>query len=314
MNESSNTPRESPESRNHDLVQSEAHQSIQVVADDQVSLLDLWITLWRSKWLIVGITSVFAVLSIPYALIQTEWYRADVLLAPAEERSTSGLARQLGGLVGLAGVTVGGGGSAEPLAILQSREFVAAFIEEQELLPVLYAKQWDSQAGNWIAESPDDRPDIRDAVEYFNKNVIFVTEDAASGLVTLTIHWTEPQLAAEWANMLVRRLNGHLRKRALLEAESNVAYLQEELSGTNVVTLQQSVGRLLEAELQKVMLARGNEEFAFRVIDRAHVPKTRFKPRRRLIVILATFLGGMFAVLFVLANHAVGAARKQVAS
>ena len=67
----------------------------------------------------------------------------------------------------------------------------------------------------------------------------------------------------------------------------------------------------LEAELQKVMLARGNKEFAFRVIDQAQVPKTRFKPNRKLIVVLATFLGGFLAVMFVFTRHAIGAARAQ---
>jgi uncharacterized protein involved in exopolysaccharide biosynthesis len=61
------------------------------------------------------------------------------------------------------------------------------------------------------------------------------------------------------------------------------------------------------------MLAKGNEEFAFRVIDRAHVPKIRFWPNRKLIVVLATFLGGMLAVLFVLGRHAYGEARTRAA-
>ena len=155
---------------------------------------------------------------------------------------------------------------------------------------------------------------MRDAVENFKKNVISVSEDSSNGLVTLTVQWTDPQLAADWADLLVLRLNTHLRQRALAEAESNVEYLRGELSGTNLVTLQLSVGRLLETELQKVMLARGSEEFAFRVIDRAQVPKIRFKPNRTLIVVLATLLGGMLSVLFVFTSHAVRAARKQVAS
>jgi len=314
MDESLNTPPESPTQSNNDLAHGEQHQTTQLASDYGVSLLGLWIILWRSKWLIVGITALFIVLSIPYALVQVPWYRADVLLAPAEQKSTSGLTRELGGLASLAGVTVGGAGNAESLAILQSRDFISAFIEEEHLLPLLFSEQWDPDAGSWIAQDPENQPDMRDAVFNFKKNVIVVSEDSASGLVTLAVQWTDPQLAADWADLLVQRLNAHLRQRALAEAESNVAYLRGELGGTNVLTLQQSVGRLLETELQKLMLARGNEEFAFRVIDRAQAPKTRFKPNRKLIVILAMFLGGMLSVLFVFASHAVKAARKQVAS
>jgi uncharacterized protein involved in exopolysaccharide biosynthesis len=60
----------------------------------------------------------------------------------------------------------------------------------------------------------------------------------------------------------------------------------------------------MESELQKLMLARGNEEFAFRVIDRAQVPNERFSPRRTLLVAMATFVGGMMAVVFILIRHA----------
>ena len=307
MNESSSTPTESPMQGTSEPGHGDSRNPTQFDAAGDASLLDLWIILWRRKWWIVGLTSLFIALSIPYAYMQVEWYRANVLLAPSEKKSTSGITGQLGGLAALAGVTVGGD-NAESLAILQSREFAAAFIEEQNLLTVLYADKWDPQSRSWITVEPD----MRDAVEYFNKNVTSVNKDSTSGLVTLMVQWTDPQLAAAWADLLVRQLNEHLRQRALVEAESNVAYLQSELSKTNVMTLQQSIGRLLEAELQKVMLARGNEEFAFRVIDKAQVPKKRFKPNRTLIVVLAAFLGGMLSVLIVFASHAVRTARDRV--
>jgi uncharacterized protein involved in exopolysaccharide biosynthesis len=299
MNETTNTP--------SDLSNADNRQSI---AGDEVSLLELWLILWNSRWHIVGITAVFAILSVPYALMQTEWYRADVLLTPAEEKSTSGLVRQLGGLVGLAGVSVGGDGNAEPLAILQSRDFTTMFIEEHGLLPILYADTWDPETETWISDAPEGQPDMRDAVRLFRENILSVSEDGVTGLVSLAVAWTDPRLAAEWADLLVDQLNEHLRQRALLEAEANIKYLEEELGATNVFTLQQSIGRLLESELQKVMLAKGNEEFAFRVIDRAQIPKKRFKPNRTLIVIVATFLGGMLSIMFVFTLHAFKVSRR----
>ena len=273
--------------------------------DRQISLRELWDILWRGKWLIVAMTVVFAALAVVYALLATEWYRADVLLAPSEERSTPALGGQLGGLAALAGVTVGGGDSAQALAALRSREFAREFIEEYSLLPVLFADEWDEQAQRWRASDPEDWPDIRDAVRFFHRAVLKVSEDRQTNLVTLGIEWKDPEVAAEWANVLVQRLNQRLRERALREAEANVAYLQQELAQTTVVTLQQSIGRLLESELQKLMLARGNEEFAFRIMDPAQAPKERLRPKRSLIAVVGTMLGGMFGVFLVFLLHAV---------
>jgi len=45
------------------------------------------------------------------------------------------------------------------------------------------------------------------------------------------------------------------------------------------------------------MLARGNEEYAFRIIDRAEPPRKRSRPRRTLLVVSVFVVGGMFSVL-----------------
>ncbi|MCC5873601.1 MAG: hypothetical protein JJU22_14465 [Gammaproteobacteria bacterium] len=281
---------------------------------DEISLLDLWNILWDGKWLGIAITALCAMAAVIYALTATEWYRAEVLLVPAEERSSQGLSGQLGGLAGLAGISVGGGSSAEALAILRSRQFLSRFIEDLDLLPVLLAERWDAEAGRWIVEAGEDAPDIRDAVRFMQDNVLSAREDSQTRLVTVAVEWTDPELATLWANALVERLNDRMRQQALVEAEANVAYLQEQLGATTLVTLQQTIGRLLENEMQKLMLARGNEQFAFRVLDPAEVPKRRARPNRTLIVALAVVLGGMLSILAIFLRHALRRRKLEVSS
>src|SRR5688572_7688779 len=69
--------------------------------DEGLDWAELWSTLWRSKWPIIATTAIFTLAAVAYALLATEWYRAEVLLAPASAKSTEGLAGQLGGLGGL---------------------------------------------------------------------------------------------------------------------------------------------------------------------------------------------------------------------
>jgi uncharacterized protein involved in exopolysaccharide biosynthesis len=179
-----------------------------------------------------------------------------------------------------------------------------SFIEDRGLLPVLLADDWDEAAGRWKETDPAKQPDMRDAIRYFDQNLRRVSEDTETSLVTLFIQWTDPVLAADWANDLVGRLNHTMRERALATAEENVAYLRNELAETTIATLSQSIGTLLEAELQKLMLARGTEEFAFKVIDAAEIPKQRAWPSRRLILILGAFVGGIFSVIVIISRHA----------
>ncbi len=263
-------------------------------------LLALAHVVWRGRWLVVVVTAAFSLASIAYALLATEWYEAEVLLAPTDARSMDGLSSQFGGLASLAGIDLDSQGTAEPIAALRSRMFVREFIEERNLLPVLYAEEWDSENSRWASDDPDERPDIRDAVRLFREDILRVSEDSKTGLVTVGVEWTDAETAVDWASALVERLNARMRQRALEEAEKNVEYLRSELKDVNVVAIQQSIGRLLETELQKMMLAKGNEEFSFRVIDPATPPKYRSRPKRTLLVITSTLLGGMLGVFAVI--------------
>lgn len=255
--------------------------------------------LWRGKWTIAAFAGIFLLLSITYAIFATEWYRASVLLVPADQKVDQGIAAQLGGLAGLAGLDVDSGRDVESLAVLKSREFARDFIQEMDLLPVFWADIWDSASKRWRVSNPDDVPDLRDAVQLFDEDLRIVEKDLQTGLVELSIEWTDPDLAALWANTMVNKLNQRMRAKALSEAEANVEYLRTELAQTKLVPIQQSVGRLLETELQKLMLARGSQEYSFKVIDPARPPKYAIRPKK-ILIILVGLLGGIAIGIFYL--------------
>lgn len=268
--------------------------------DDDITLARIWAVVWRDKWLIVALTALSGLLAIAYALLATAWYRADVLLVPARQDGMSGFGETLGGLAALAGMTASpvDASKSEAIAVLQSRAFAREFIEDNGLMPVF-------TGGSPVSGKPAaERADLREAVRFFHENVLRVSEDRDTGQIALGVEWTDPSVAATWANSLVARINERMRQRALKEAEANIEYLQSELESNKLVPVQQSIGRLLETELQKLMLARGSEDFSFRIVDPATPPDKRSRPKRTLIVVSAVFLGGMFALLVVFVRNA----------
>jgi uncharacterized protein involved in exopolysaccharide biosynthesis len=277
----------------------------------QDELIEIWKTLWRERWLLCGIIAICTAISLAYALLAPQWFRSEGLLIPASPKSSQNLPGQLGnlgGLAGLAGISLlGANNTSEPIAVLKSRDLIREFILKNDLLPVLYSKKWDASLKRWKDERTDKQPDVRDGVRYFQKTILNVQDDKKTGLVTMSVEWTDATLAADWANQLINRVNEVMRDRAIAEAEANVAYLQNQLVSTNQATLQQAVSRLLENELQKAMLARGNKEFSFRVVDRPEVPKHRSRPERSLTVALGFLAGGIVGVFAVLVRRALRA-------
>ena len=60
--------------------------------------------------------------------------------------------------------------------------------------------------------------------------------------------------------------------------------------------MQGAISRLLETELQRVMIARGDSQFSFRIVDPAEVPKYRSWPKRSVILAIAILAGGLAGV------------------
>jgi len=253
--------------------------------------------IWRRKWLIAGITSVFAIAGATYALTAEPIYRAECLLAPNKLEQGPSLAAGLGGLSSLAGINLGvSPDTTDALATLESRVFVEEFIEENNLMSILFADQWDTANERWIADNPDDWPDIRDAVQYFIDEVRTVDVDAATGLTTLGIRWTDPGLAAAWTEILVDRINERLRARDLATSERRLAHLYEQLEMANLVELRQAISRLIESEIQTMTLARAEIEYAFKVVDPPRVPIDPIAPRPLPIIFFASLLGGLIGL------------------
>lgn len=259
--------------------------------------------LWRGRWFVLVATVLCAIGGAAYAWFAREWFQAEVVLIQSDSKSAPSSLAQLGGLASLAGINIGGSGASQaPLAVLRSREIVRRFIQEQNLLHTVLFDQWDAQAGKWKQPVVAKQPDIRDAVRRFDRSIRSVSEDKKTGLVRLSITWTDAATAATWANLFVARVNAVLRDQAIGEAEENIKYLQKEMASTSVAPLQQSIGRVLESEMQKLMLARGAEQFAFKVIDPATPSKIRVRPKRVLIVGCFTIAGLFLSVLILLAR------------
>lgn len=274
------------------------------IEEDEIDLLKLIRTLIHSWKTIVGITIICTVLAVGYALNAPEFFKAETLLAPANEENSgaSSAFSQFGGLAAMAGISIPNDSNVEQvLATLQSRKFLRQYIDRKNLLHILYGDIWDVKNRTWLVKTREQEPTQQKAVDFFNDEVLSVDENKKSGLITVSITWQDPEVAAEWANDLVQELNEQLREQAIADSRKRVGYLEQELAKTTLQDLRAVLYKLLETEKQKAMLANVNEDFALEVIDPAVAPEIREKPKRKLIVALGGVCGGflgIFAVFF----------------
>lgn len=266
--------------------------------EDTIDLLELWSIVGKYKKTLLSIVLLALLLSTGIATLTPPVYRAELIAAPTTEEKGGGLsalAGQFGGLASLAGVNVSSGGSDlnRVLATLRSRAFLVPFLKEKAVFDVI------------STQLAKDDLSVLDAYDYFVEKVIAVRKDNKTGLVTLSVEWQDPVVAASWANNLILRLNEHQRKTAIHEAEQSIEYLNNQLQQTDVNDMQQAIYRLIEAQTKSIMLANVKQEYAMQVIDPAVAPEEPIYPRVGLIISLGVILGLMLGLFLVFVLHAV---------
>jgi uncharacterized protein involved in exopolysaccharide biosynthesis len=298
------------------------------VADDEIDLLELFKALWRGKWWILLTTIIGAGIAVAVAIWLPNVYRAEALLAPSAEQQGGGLgalAGQFGGLASLAGINLGSGGTDKTgiaIEVAKSRQFVTAFVRKHQLeVPLIAATKankitgelivdpeiYDSTANKWVRVPPAGRtqePSDWELVKAFNA-ITSLSLDKKSGLATVAIEYYSPQLAKQWVDWLVADLNQAMKQRDVAEAERNIGYLKTQLVKTSVADMQTVFYKLIEEQTKTLMLAEVNQEYVFKTLDPAVVAEEKAKPKRALIVVLGTVLGGMAGVMLVLIRYAV---------
>lgn len=265
---------------------------------DEITISEVIAVLRNARWLITTITVCAMLLAVSVALILPKKYRATVLVAPvAENHGESQLASLASALPGVSnvasmfGISGHGSNTAEDVAILKSQILTRNFIVKNDLLPVLYARQWDARASRWrVGDKPT--PTLWKANQLFKHTVRTVTLDEKTDLIRLTITWTNPRLATIWANELILMANDYLRKRAIQEENRDIAYLANEAQQTSIVAVREGIYQIMEQEIANEMIAQGRRQYALRVLDPAFRPQEAVSPSPTLWA-LSGLLGGL---------------------
>ncbi|ACF14514.1 lipopolysaccharide biosynthesis protein [Chloroherpeton thalassium ATCC 35110] len=251
-----------------------------MIEDEKINLLEVWNILIGRKVIILSVTLFVQFLTVLYALFATPIYRGEVLLAPAQEDNRSKmsiLAAQYGALASLAGFDFGGLNSNkidEYIALIKSRAFIADFINEENLMPILFEDDWNKDENKWMVEK-NDIPTIGKAYELFSKDIITIDKDKESGLVSLSIDWRDSVLAANWANKIVKKFNNYQKRVQVQDSKKSLDFINKQLENTSIVENKNTLYKLIEMNTKTLMIAEITDEFAFKVLDPAVVPEKK---------------------------------------
>jgi uncharacterized protein involved in exopolysaccharide biosynthesis len=295
--------------------------------DDEIDLKELFLVLWNGKFVITLITGFAAVCAVLFALWLPNIYESKALLAPKDESGAgglAGLARQYGGLASLAGINIGVGGGESSKSMMaqqkiQSLDFFTRHLYEKIVLDLMAVDHWDAASGalvidpdvfdtknqKWVrgVSYPQQiKPSAQEAHGVFLE-VLALSEDKETGLVTIAIKHQSPVVARAWIALIIEAVTEEFRSSDVQEAQGSIAFLEQQRTQTSLVSLDEVFAQLIEEQTKTIMLANVSKDYVFNVIDPAVVPELKSEPKRALICILVTLLGGMLGALLVLVRH-----------
>lgn len=183
-------------------------------------------------------------------------------------------------------------------ARLVSRDFTMRFLERANVFRLFYPEQWDEEKQRWVEGFS---PDQGESFTRFRDEVREVGKDEETDIITVNMSWKDPVVARDLANRYVVEFNEFMRERTEEDVRRKQAFLHEELRRSDIIEIQQSLYRLIEAQTAIAMLASAREEYALEIIDPAATPYKSFNMSRKRKVLLGTFAGTFLCLFAILA-------------
>jgi len=281
--------------------------------DNEIDLAELFSIIWNKKLFISIFTSIAALISVLYALYLPNIYTSSSLLAPTTEDNS--LSSQLGsfsGLAGLAGVSLPAGNiSNSQIAVkrIESFEFFSKyFLPNIKLEDLMAVDEWDAKNNTVVYDDSEfnstsnewsRKPSDQKAYKEY-KRALSISQEELTGLVYLSMKHKSPVVAQNWVDTIIYNINECMREIDKQDAQNSIDFLNESLKNTNSQSIKVVFAKLMESQMQTLMLASSNEAYVFKTINSPIVPEDKSSPSRALICILGTLLGGILSILIVL--------------
>lgn len=265
-----------------------------------LGLGDLIYALWKAKWIVILVTILTSAASLGASYFRPVTYVATVKMLLNEMNfSPASPLQSLQALVGLEEDTDWTG---QALEIMHSRTFLLEFMLDEGVLDTVLEHEGIGgpyyMLSHWVKEDPLDENERRNrAYEVFRDEILQSYEDPRSSVVSVSVTWIDPEIAAHWANRIFERLNSTMSARDRARSEARIDALTAELQRRDLEIIQTSIAELIAIEINKIVAINASDQYIFNSVDHAHVPSLSDPeaPTRPLWVFFGMVFG-LFAV------------------
>lgn len=256
-----------------------------MIGQSVIDPMGLVVKLWSEKLRILIWMIVFTVIGAAYAVAVPPVYTAKVQLMPVSEQISPAVLAGSLGFPDKARIA---------LAMLRSREFASRFVTsqgiEQLLIPELPRFRF------WRRGSVS-----YDVIDHFRLEVMSITVDQSTGMLTIIIQWGDQELSSSWANGVAEQFDEVARQFALSDIDAEITTLRAEMDKLEFGSLKVALADRVNEKLAYAAVLRGRQNFAYEVVDRANAPIKNSWPNAPILAMTMALFGfyvGLVSILF----------------
>ena len=285
---------------------------------DEINLLEIIISIWKSRLLIFITVIIFAFGSVFYSLSIPNIFTSSSTLSVAGNSGGSESNSGLNMIGSITGINIGGSGTSKSeliITTIQSRDFLRHLLTFENIKPTLAAfKSYDrdnkkityneniyDSSSKSFTKDISRLPTFQTIYNSYSK--MLSINRSKSGFIDISIKHQSPEFAYNFLSLIIKEIDTLSRSNDLNESKDSLNYLYNELASTQEIEIRNSINQLIISELRQQMLAEVKQNYLINPLDKPYMPELKSSPNRPKICILGTILGFFIGILISLIRY-----------
>ena len=303
-----------------------------VEVNDEIDLRELFLTLWRGKYVIFLISVLAIAFSSIYLRTSERKYSVQAVFKPVVEASSGPNLSGLSGLASFAGISMPTSNSSDFTTyqkLIFSEEVAEKVFTNRELVLKIFRGEWNSDTGSFVAPVSGRLGDMKQLVKsvltgfekgkYIPPNpkrlsmlmaaILNISVDNSTGFLSITAETSSPDMIIELISNATQETDDLLKERFFVSAEDTLEFYYQKLLTSRSPEHREALAKLISAEDQKLMLASKSSNFVAEPLTMPSVSLYPTSPKSSSVLALGFVLGIFLGAAIVLVRHAIAKPR-----
>ena len=282
--------------------------------NDDIDLRELFLALWRGKYIVLLITILAIVYASFYLRSSERQYSVQIVLKPVVAGSSGPNLSGFSGLASLAGISLPSSSGSDFTTyqkLIFSEEVAERIFTNKELVLKLFGGEWSSDTQSFEAPLSGNIGKLKQRVKLLLTgvekgkyippnpkrlamlidNIFNLLVDNGTGFITISTETSKPDVMTELILIASQETDNLLKERFFVTAEDTLEFYYKKLLTSRSPEHREALAKLISAEDQKLMLASKSSNFVAELLTTPSVSFYPTSPKSSLVLALGLVLG-----------------------